>query len=120
MPWDDPLLCLMRVPALDMEAWNLVVVGFPMPKQAGDAQGVHPTLRQMGGSDMPQGWPFSLFDPINGSYGTFSHTSTNRPSAVAVILPPSNTTAGGSNGSLNCKRPPSPLTGTLWVFPERS
>ena len=53
-------------------------------------------------------------------YSTFSHTSTNLPSAVAVIVSPSNSTAGGSNGSFNWIRPPSTFMGTLWVFPERS
>ena len=54
-----------------------------------------------------------------GSYGTFSQTSTHRPSRVAVILFPSKTsTTRGSNGGLNWRRPPSMVTGTLWVFRE--
>jgi hypothetical protein len=64
-------------------------------------------------------------------YSIFSHTST-LPSgagtggakmpdcAVAVMVFPSKTTVGGSNGSLNWMRPPSTVTAAVRVPPMRS
>jgi hypothetical protein len=49
-------------------------------------------------------------------YSTFSQVSTLVLSAaVAVSLFPSNTSARGSNGSVNWRRPPSTVTGALRV-----
>ena len=48
-------------------------------------------------------------------YGTFSHESTNLPSLVAVILVPSKTTDGGSNGNWNWMLAPSIFTGAVFV-----